>query len=91
MTSNYCQKSKENLEKEAPERYQNLSEEEKDKKHQYACEQYINLSEKEKKKKNGQCGRGQYKNLLGDECRKNFLECKNKDYLSIKHFLLYLP
>ena len=40
MTNNYYKKNKEKLSKKAPERYQNLSEEEKDKKCQYACEQY---------------------------------------------------
>ena len=38
MTNNYHQKNKEMLQKEARERYQNLSEEEKDKKRQYARE-----------------------------------------------------
>ena len=51
MTSNYYQKHKENLRKEARERCQNLSEEEKDKKCQYHREREKNLSEEEKEKK----------------------------------------
>ena len=43
MTNNYYQKNKEKLQKEARERYQNLSEEEKDKKRQYARKLYRNL------------------------------------------------
>ena len=50
MTNNCYLKNKENLHKEACERY-HLSEEEKDKKHPYAHEQYINLSQEEKQKK----------------------------------------
>ena len=38
MANNYYQKNTEKLQKEAHERYQNLSEEEKDKKQQHACE-----------------------------------------------------
>ena len=38
MLAGYNQKSKERLLKEAPKRYQNLSEKEKVKKQQYACE-----------------------------------------------------
>ena len=45
------QKSKEKVQKEAHERYQNLSEEKKDKKYQYACERCRNLSEEEKEKR----------------------------------------
>ena len=57
---------------------------ENDKKCKYACEQYRNLSGEEKEKKR-QYGRERYKNPLEDEI------ARNKDYLSIKLFLLYLP
>ena len=47
MTSNYYKKNKEKLQKEAHERYKNLSKEEKDKKRQYAGERFRNLSEEQ--------------------------------------------
>ena len=47
MVHKYYQKHKEKLQKEARERYQNLSEEEKEKKHQHHLNK--NLSEEEKK------------------------------------------
>ena len=50
MTTNYYRKNKEELQKEALERYQSLFQEEKDKNHQYAREGYRNLSEEEKKR-----------------------------------------
>ena len=40
MTAGYYQRNKERLRKEAPERYQNLSQEEENKKSQYARERY---------------------------------------------------
>ena len=49
MTNNYYQKRKENLEIEAPERYQNLSE--KDVRRKKARERYQDLTEEEKEKK----------------------------------------
>ena len=66
MINNYYQKNKEKLQKEAPERYQNLSEEEKNKKRQYVRERYRNLSEEEKEKKRQYDGE-RYKSLLEDE------------------------
>ena len=43
-------------------------------------------------KKKHQYGCERYKNLLENECRKHFLQnARNKNYLSIKQFLLYLP
>ena len=51
MTTNYCQKHKENLWKEARERYQNLSEEEKGKMCQYHRKRNKNLSEEQKQKR----------------------------------------
>ena len=51
MATNYCQKHKVKVWKEACERYQNLSEEEKEKKRQYHRESNKNPSEKEKEKK----------------------------------------
>ena len=59
-------KKQRKLSKKAPERYQNLYEEEKDKKWQYARERYRNLS-KEETEKNNQYGRDRYKSLLEDE------------------------
>ena len=50
MTTNYYQKYKEKLQKEARERYQNLSEEEKDKR-QRKPEKDIKILLKKKKKK----------------------------------------
>ena len=51
MVNDYYQKHKEEFWKEAPERHQNLSEEEKAKKRQYNRQRIKNLSEEEKKKK----------------------------------------
>ena len=51
MVNKYHQKHKKKLRKEAPDIYQNISEEEKDKEPQYARERYKYLSEKEKEKK----------------------------------------
>ena len=51
MTTKYYQKHKEEHRKEAPERYQNLSEEEKDKRRKKARIRYQNLTEEEKEKK----------------------------------------
>ena len=50
MVNKDYQKHKERLQKEAPERYQNLSEDEKDKKAKKARERYQNFTEEEKKK-----------------------------------------
>ena len=50
MPNNYCQKHKESLQKEAREKYQNLSEEEKDKR-QKKPEKDNKLLQKKKKKK----------------------------------------
>ena len=52
MTTNYYQKHKEKLRKEARERCQNLSEEEKDKKRKQIRERYQNFNKEEKEKKN---------------------------------------
>ena len=48
MVNKYYKKNKEKLQKEARERYQNLSEEEKDKKRKYGRERYQNFTEEEK-------------------------------------------
>ena len=45
---NIIKKIKNNYEKKARERYQNISKEEKEKKQQYSCECYKTLSENEK-------------------------------------------
>ena len=50
ITTNYYQKRKEKLRKEARERYQNLSEEEKEKKQKKDWDRYQNLSEEKKEK-----------------------------------------
>ena len=50
MTNNYYQKHKEKLQKEALERYQNLSKEEKDKGQKQAHEIYQDLTEEEREK-----------------------------------------
>ena len=59
MVSNYYQKHKENLWREACKRYQNLSEEEKEKMHQYHGECNKNLSE-EQKQMQVECMRNYY-------------------------------
>ena len=51
MVNDYYQKHKKEFWKEAPERHQNLSEEEKAKKCQYNRQRIKNLSEEEKKRK----------------------------------------
>ena len=51
MVNKYYQKHKEKLQKEARERYQNLSEEEKDKRRKKARERYQNFTEEEKVKR----------------------------------------
>ena len=51
MQNKYYQKTNEKLQKEARERYQNLSEEEKEKKRKKARDRYKNLSEEENGKK----------------------------------------
>ena len=51
MVNKYYKKNKEKLQKEARERYQNLSEEKKEKKFQYHHDQNKNLSEEGKQKK----------------------------------------
>ena len=52
MVNKYYLKNKEKLQKEAHERYQNLSEEEKEKKGHNHCEQNNNLSEEKQIKLN---------------------------------------
>ena len=51
MVSKYYQKHKERLQKEAREKYQNLSEEEKDKRRKKAREKYLNFTEEENGKR----------------------------------------
>ena len=51
MVNKYYQKHKEKLQKEAHERYQNLSEDEKDKKAKKTQERYQNFTEEEKEKR----------------------------------------
>ena len=51
MVNKYYEKHRENLRKEARERYQNVSQDEKSKKRQYAPKQYRNLSVEEKEQK----------------------------------------
>ena len=51
MVNKYYRKTKEKLEKEANERYQNLSEEEEEKRRTKALDRYKNLSKGKKKKK----------------------------------------
>ena len=48
FSAKYYQENKDQLQKEARERYQNLSKEEKEEKLKYGCERYKNLSEDEK-------------------------------------------
>ena len=73
-TNNYYQKNKEELWKEACERYQNLSKEEKDKRLKKARERYQNLTEEEKEKRRN-------KNL-SEEQRKKLAECRRNYYLT---------
>ena len=49
MVDKHNQKYKERFQKEARERYQNLSEEEKDKRRKMAWERYQNFTEEQKK------------------------------------------
>ena len=51
MVNKFYQKCKQRLQKEARERYQNLSEEEKDKRPKKAREKYQKFTEQEKEKK----------------------------------------
>ena len=51
MVNKYYEKCKENLRKEARERYQNLSQDEKSKERQYAPKRYRNLSVEGKEQK----------------------------------------
>ena len=51
MVNKYYRKTKEKLEKEANERYQNLSEEEEEKRRTKVLDRYKNLSKGKKKKK----------------------------------------
>ena len=51
MVNKYYPTHKEKLQKEAHERYQNLSEDEKDKKAKKAQERYQNFTEEEKEKR----------------------------------------
>ena len=51
MVNNFYQKCKQSLQKEARERYQNLSEEEKDKRPKKAREKYQKFTEQEKEKR----------------------------------------
>ena len=48
MVDKHNQKHKERFQKEAHERYQNLSEEEKDKRREMACERHRNFDEEKK-------------------------------------------
>ena len=50
MVNKYCQKHKEKLQKEAHERYQNLSEEEKDERQKNVRDRYQNVPEEQKQK-----------------------------------------
>ena len=50
MVNKYYQKHKEKLQKEARERYQNLSEEEKDERQKNVPDRYQNLPEEQKQK-----------------------------------------
>ena len=50
MVNQYYQKHKERSQKEARERYKNLSEKEKDKRRKKAQEKYQNVTEKDQKK-----------------------------------------
>ena len=50
MVNKYYKKNKEKLQKEARERYQNLSEEEKEKRRKKASGRYENLSEENEKR-----------------------------------------
>ena len=68
MVNKYYQKSKEKLQKETRERYQNLSEEEKDKKRKYVWEIYQNFTEEEKEKR-----RQELKQKLLEYRRNNYL------------------
>ena len=74
MVNKYYQKHKERLRKEAPERYENLSEEEKDKRQKKARERYQIFTEEEKEKK-----RQYYQ-----ECKQKLPEYRGKYYLTHK-------
>ena len=72
-------KKKERLQKEACERYQNLSEEEKDKMQKKTREIYQNFSKEKKKEKNI--------NIIVNII-KIFVRNKNKSYLSIEEIII---
>ena len=50
LSAKYYQKGKERLQKRAPQRYQDLSEEEKEKKQEYGRERYKDFLEDEKQR-----------------------------------------
>ena len=79
MVNKYYQRNKEKLQKEAREKYQNLSEEEKDKKHKYARERQQNFTEEEKEKSRHYYQ--EHKRKL-PEYRRNYYLAHNKQLLS---------
>ena len=68
MANNYYQKHKDRIQKEASERYQNLSEEKSKKNEKKTVERYQNLTEEEEEKKL------QYHR----KCNKNVIKRKKK-------------
>ena len=78
MLNKYYHKSKEKLQKEAPETYQNLSEGEKDKKRKYSRERYQHFAEEEKE------NRHQYY----QKRKRKLPECKRNYYLEHMKYIL---
>ena len=91
MINKLLSKKQRKLSKKARWRYQNLFEEEKEKKRQYARERYRNLSEEEKRKKSVNMVVNAIKAFWRIYIKKVFYNVRNKDYLSVKIFLLHLP
>ena len=86
MVNKYKKKNKENLQKEAQEKYQDLSEEDRVKRWKKAPERYKNLSEEEKEKK-GQNHWDQNKSLSEEEGQKKVEYTKNY-YLTLEKIIL---
>ena len=81
MTNTYYQKHQEKLQKEARERYQNLSEEEKDKRQKKARDRYQNLSEEKEKKCQYHC---EHNKTLSEEEKQKQVEYMRNYYLAHK-------
>ena len=76
MTNNHYKKNKEKLQKEALERYQNLSDGEREKRRKNGREKYQNLSKAEKEKR--------HKENLSEGKKKEVVEYRRNFYLTQK-------